>query len=132
MKIHTDKLTYSDIYATPAGVEAETIERGSRSRARAFDVGLSAVHGTDRHGIKRCYARNSGKSGSAGNWDRAATWVEWGDWICGLFKLDPDAIIGQYDGAQDFIRQTMAAAPHRPERENAGAHAERWAEEINA
>lgn len=130
MKIHADKLYAADMRETPAGVHSEFIERGSRSRARAFDVSLSAQHGHDRHGIKRCYARNTGRSGGAGDWDRAATWVEWGDWICELFRRDPKAIIGQYDGATDFVAQTAAAAPYRPERENAGAHAERWAEEI--
>lgn len=131
MKIHADKLTASDIYKTaPDRTYVELVEHASRKRKRAFDVGLSASHGNDAHGLARVYSRNTGRTGAMGDWDRAATWIEWGDWIVELLKIDPEAIVGNYDGAHDFIVQTQAAAPHRPERENAEVHADRWSEEL--
>jgi hypothetical protein len=130
MQIHTDKITVADLHRElPSGCDLEVAERGSRSRARRFDVGIGAERGTDAHGIKRAYARNSGQYG-ADTYSRAATWVEWGDWMVALFKIDPEAKIGHYNGAGDFIEQTRRFAPHRPERENAVAHAQRWAEEL--
>jgi hypothetical protein len=111
----------------PDGCYLECVQKGSRKRDHAFEVGMSAGYGTDAHGINRCFARNSGKYGSNGDGDRAATWVEWGDWMVALLELDPDAIIGHYDGAEEFTRITTDYAPHRPARENAPAHAERWA-----
>jgi hypothetical protein len=131
MIIHTDKLTESDLLRTkPKGCFLEYEKRGSRSKAYAFKVGISAMPGKDAHGIARCYARNTGQYGGAGQGDRAATWVEWGDWMTELFKVDPDAVIGQYKGAHDFVLQTQAAAPYRPARENAEIHADRWSEEV--
>lgn len=131
MKIHADKLTASDIYkAAPDRTYVELTERGSRKRKRAFDVGLSASHGDDAHGLARVYSRNTGRTGAMGDYDRAATWIEWGDWMVELFKIDPAAVIGNYDGAHDFVVQTQAAAPHRPARENAEFHADRWSEEL--
>lgn len=132
MKIHSDKLTIADLQRTaPEGIYVEIDTAGSRKRDHSFKVGLSAAHGNDAHGIKRAFARNPGSSNRyVDHHDRAATWVEWGDWIVELFKLDENAIIGEYDGAHDFIIQTQAAAPHRPERENAEVHADRWSAEL--
>lgn len=131
MKIHADKLTASDIYRTaPDRTFVELTEGGSRSRKRRFDVGLSATHGADAHGIGRVYSRNTGRTGAAGDYDRAATWIEWGDWIVALFKIDQDAIIGEYDGRTDFVAKTHDMAPHRPQREDAEAHQRRWSEDL--
>lgn len=131
MRIHTDNLTAEDLrQAVPRGCYLEYTTHGSRKRDHAFQVGLSAAEGTDAHGIKRCYARNTGQYGGDGYGDRAATWVEWGDWMVALLKIDPDAIIGQYEGADDFVAQTTQYAPSRPAREDAQAHAERWAKEL--
>lgn len=133
MKIHTDKLTSKDLYRnTPHGCYLETEKCGSRKRDHAFKVGMSAGHGHDSHGIKRCFARNSGQWGGAGDYDRAATWVEWGDWMVALFKIDPNAVIGTYDGIEGFIEETTKYASYRPKRENAVTHAKRWAEELTA
>lgn len=101
MKIHTDTLTTRDlIYASVGidGVFVEYIERGSRSRARAFDVALSALPRKGRR------TRNSGNRGAAH--DSAATWDEWGVFIDDLFRTDPDAVIGDYRGYDDFRWQT--------------------------
>jgi hypothetical protein len=131
MKIHTDRLERRDLFATvPAGCWLEAVERGSRSRAHAFDVRLSADHGADAHGLARVYAQNSGRHGADQGPDRAATWIEYGDWMVELFKRDPSARIGMYDSPADFVRMTTDYAPHRPKRENAPAHAKRWAAEL--
>lgn len=131
MRIHTDILAgWQRLYhCLPSGVYLELSTHGSRKRAHAFEVKLTADDGYDRHGIKRCYGTNSGSYG--GGYDRAATWVEWGDWIVALFKHDLAAIIGPYDGADDFLAQTARAAEHRPARENAPEHAARWRRELS-
>ena len=116
MDIHSDVLTKQDLWAElPAGLYLEVSEHGSRSRARKFKVGIAANHGTDAHGIKRAFARNTGNYGGGG-YDRAATWVEWGDWMVALFKRDPAARIGYYEGPASFVEQTADYAPHRPAR----------------
>jgi hypothetical protein len=131
MKIHTDKITINDLHRlSPAGVYVEATQHGSRSHDHAFKVGLSAEHGTDAHGIKRSFARNSGQFGGSGNYDRAATYIEWGDWMVELFKIDPLAVIGQYKGASHFVEATTEAAQWRSERESAVKHADRWRDEL--
>lgn len=35
-----------------------------------------------------------------------ATWHEWGHFIAHIFKQDPDAVVGDYDGAESFTWQT--------------------------
>lgn len=118
MKVHTDKITQDqlrDIALEAFGTESEAfvesaVERGSRKRARAFDVKIAAGHESPR----------------------SATWIEWGDWIVEFFKRDPEAIVGQYDGAHDFIVQTQRAADQRPQLERVDAQnaADHWSEEI--
>lgn len=145
MRIHTDTLTKQDLWAKlPDGCDLEVTSHGSRKRDHAFEVKIEARRGTDAHGIKRAYARNTGNRGAdtyypsgyegyqtpVDEWDRAATWVEWGDWMVELFKLDPRAIIGPYDGPDEFVRITQEYAPHRPARENAEAHADRWSTDL--
>lgn len=131
MRIHTDKLTRADLYAhVPAGCELEVMEKGSRKRARAFDVRMHAwERDADAHGIKRVYTTNSGSYG-ADRGNPAATYIEWGDWMAALLKIDPAAVIGYYDGAQGFIDATQHQAPTRPKRENAQTHADRWKAEL--
>lgn len=118
MRIHTDKIEAQDIRRlAPNGTTPEVVQHGSRKRLRAFEVGLSAPEGTDRHGNKRRYAAT--RPGSAAS-TRAATWLEWGDWIAGMFRLDPNAIIGHYTSATDFLRQTADAKIRRPEKHGLG------------
>lgn len=136
MRIHSDKLVKSDfgLAASNAGfgpdVYYERTEHGSRSRARAFELKIDAEPGTDRHGIKRAFSRNSGGQGAEQGPYKAATWVEWGDFIVELFKIDPNAIIGHYTSAEHFVEDTAKYAPYRPKRENAVEHAARWAESL--
>lgn len=129
MKIHSDTLTMGDLYgAVPEGCYLEAVQRGSRSHARAFEVHMSAEPGTDRHGIKRRYA-NSGQWGADVH-TKAATYIEWGDWMVELFKIDPRAVIGPYDGEAGFVETTTRWAQARPAFENAPEHAERWAQTL--
>lgn len=132
MRIHTDKITAQDIRRlAPDGTTPEIVQHGSRKRLRAFRVTLSTAGGTDRHGNKRCYARRTGQPGSAGETARAATWLEWGDLVAALYKLDPDAIISPYAGVDDFLRQTARVKAWRPEKYGLGAgNASPWASEF--
>lgn len=132
MRIHSDTLTTSDLYENlPDGCYLEVTTHGSRKRDHAFNVTMGAMPGKDAHGIKRAYARNTGQFGGEQDaYTRAATYIEWGDWMVALLKIDPDAIIGYYEGSDDFVRQTQNAAPRRPDRENAETHADRWSEEL--
>lgn len=91
MKIHSDKLTRADISDALAttGLTAEgvhldgLIERGSRKRARGFEVKLSAE---PRKGRRR--QRNTGQHGAEFMGDQplwvAATWDEHGRWFAEL------------------------------------------------
>jgi len=72
--------------------------KGSRSRARGFEIRLEAEPGD---GHRRT---NTGTRGAGDYY--AATWDEWGYFIAELFALDPAAIFGGYDGAADFHAQT--------------------------
>jgi hypothetical protein len=133
MQIHTNKLSWEDLHRElPKGCWLDVSLHGSRSRARRFDVRISAEHGEDAHGIKRCYAQNTGQYGGETSGDRAATYIEWGDWMVALFKLDPEARIGIYESPSDFVEKTRNYAPHRPTRENARRHAIRWELELSA
>ena len=101
MKIHSDVFALSDIHdATRAagmrGVHAQVIQRGSRTRARSFDVKLS---GTSTR------LQNPG-TGPRDDIEHAATWDEWGMFINALFVLDAHAVIGQYPNQAIFDEVT--------------------------
>lgn len=92
MRIHTNVLTkdHFDTAARRAGVTIVKCDaKGSKSRARAFDVALSG------HGVK------GGMYGNLGY--PTATWDEWGMVLNWVFECDPHArIAGVYEGAQHF------------------------------
>lgn len=111
MKLHSDVLIPSDFNAAineaartgkiPSCTVVETVLQGSRSRARGITFRLGSFS-ADR---KR--ARNSGNYGA----DRvtgvkAASWDDHGHIFALLFDKDPDAIIGYYDGQDDFNHKT--------------------------
>lgn len=117
MRIHADLLTPDAIYAALGRLRdsgrvggiflMRNEEAGSRSRRRSIDVKLSSYASQLPDG-KTCRRwANSGRHG-ASEW-RAATYDEWGLFIAELFRLDPTARIGQYEGASDFQRQTRGA-----------------------
>ena len=99
MRIHTN-LTSAEMNTLTYGIDGVDIawtERGSRSRARAFDVHLVAV---ERKGRRR---GNSGRYGAG--YEYAATWDEWGIVFARLFALDPEATCYAYHGAADYHLQ---------------------------
>lgn len=113
MKLHSDILTRDSInramdIAKSAGDVARHVhfhifeERGSRKRANGFEIQLGTY--TKVPGDKRGY-KNSGQTG-ADTRVYAATYDEWGFFIAELFKMDPDAIFGNYKGVKDFDAQT--------------------------
>lgn len=138
MLIYTDQLTESDLYRELPSKDLFLIceSKGTKKAARKFSATVYALPeleeagGHDSHGIPRQYHTNSGYAGGTQVW--AATWVEIGDWMVHLFRLDPFAKIGYYDGWEDFVFSTETASAHRPEHENAPVHAERWARELNS
>ncbi len=111
MKIHSNVLTHDHFadaahYASKAsGGEVWTIredERGSRSHARAFDV-ILVGDGT--------FGRRRTMSGEG----IAATWAQWGHFLAALYRIDPNAKAGPYNGADDFHGQTREAFHIDPE-----------------
>lgn len=124
MRIHTDKLNPVHLDAACEGMPGVALgwtEHASRKRDRAFEVRMVGEPGKDRHGIAR--KRPVGRY-------RALTWVEWGDWMVELFKIDPGAIIGKYEGWREFCDWTYELSFSRPDRENAVEHATRWQNEL--
>ena len=102
MKIHSDIITRDDIataatYAAAAGhgrVYADEItERGSRSKARAFEVKLI---GDGTHSRKR----------NAANTGYAATFESWGYFFASLYNVDPNMTCLPYSSADDFHTKT--------------------------
>jgi len=99
VKIHTDVLTIDDLHrACYAPFWCEPVAVGSRKRDHGFEVRLGAPNLPGRR------FRNSGQHGRDNVY--AATYHEHGWWMMTLFELDPRAIIGQYDGVEDFHVQT--------------------------
>lgn len=143
MKIHSDKITVSDIQESmrkcvTAGTMAATVvldwadSKGSRKRAHGIDFSLGTTDGTtfvptgledwyrDYLGVPadvaskaarragRRHVRNTDRAHQTGN-TRSATYMEWGAVIWALFTVDPDAIIGTYDGRMRFVWDTMVS-----------------------
>jgi hypothetical protein len=120
MRIHTDSLTISDIYAATknAGprVDVEVRQHGSRSRARAFNVTLT---GTSPR------RTNSGKRG-AGD-EHAATWDEWGMFLAELFRRDPNAVApNAYESGEHFRWVTGARFDNLTPAYQHGGAGHRW------
>lgn len=130
MRVHTKYLTADDLVRLkPEGTYSEVTSHGSRKRDRAFEVKMVGEPGKDRHGITRRF-KTGGAYGTTDGRHRALTWVEWGDWMVELFKIDPGAIIGKYEGWREFCEWTYELAYSRPDRENAVEHATRWQNEL--
>jgi hypothetical protein len=103
MRVHTAKLHYHDFPAAleRAGLKDITVEstlHGSRKRDRAYEVQLDAAPIPGRR------RRNSGTVGAGHGY--GATWDEWGEWIAQLYLIDREAIIGPYNGFDDFHVKT--------------------------
>lgn len=119
MRLHT-KLSTGDMFNIKDKVVSEGLIpsyihydaltlHGSRSRDHAFEVKLGSdikIKGDGRRWT------NSGTYGKGGNY--AATYDEWGWLIAEIFEQDPEAIFGNYDGRDDFHRQTKYAYATKP------------------
>jgi hypothetical protein len=100
MRIHTDKITFADLYRAAVNVTAHrhaTVYvdgltlHASRSRRAAWEVKLT---GDGTHSRRR-----------------AATWDQWGWFLAHLFDVDPEMIVGTpgrptYASADDFHART--------------------------
>lgn len=113
MRIHSNTLTRSDIVSAlrqpEIAPDIELVTFGvfsSRKRQRAYEVQLGTDDKTSGPTKSRHY-KNSGTHGAGQIW--AATYDEWGFFLADLFRLDPNAIAGQYNGADDFHAQTKGA-----------------------
>ena len=112
MRIYSDKIdspsilrrALLDVLPECPDVTMEIVSSTNKARVRRnrFDVYLAGT-GTRHH-----RPRNGGRYGSSQ--DYAATWMDWGWFIAVLFRYDPDAVIGQYKGRGDFLRQTARDA----------------------
>lgn len=106
MRIHTNTLTASDIYAAAnkAGAVVATFSgHGSRSRARAFDVKLE---GSSRR------RPNGGASGAGTGY--AATWDQWGMFLAELFAKD-GSMFTPYDKSAEYFADRTADRFGAPE-----------------
>lgn len=103
MQIHTDTLAVGDIIRATDGlpdVHVDVTQHGSRSRARKFDVTLSAVPRKGRR------PRNSNRPAM---FDAAATWDEWGVFLTRLFDTDPGMTVPRvYEDPEHFHWMTGA------------------------
>lgn len=128
MRVHSNILTESTIRealknAQSNGRTGETVffdvltSHGSRKRKGAFEVQIASstctsfkAAGIDEAGysdkaVKRASRRHT-RQWSSGSGNYAPTWHEWGHFISELFWLDPNAIVGVYDGQDSFEHQT--------------------------
>jgi hypothetical protein len=115
MRLHTDKLTYSDVIRAVVlsyednpnggGYFADAVvEHGSRVRDHAFEIALEGLG--SRHTRARAWGQGSYGKGSQEHAPRAATYDDWGYFIAQVFLKDPDAVFGPYKGRDDFDEKT--------------------------
>jgi hypothetical protein len=115
MRIHSNVLMPSDLQVAlnDTGLSAEGVHLDTASvhrstkRGTGIEFRLSAQPGRDRFGKAR-RPRNTGQWGAeqSGGYDKGATYDEHGVWMARLFEIDPDAIVGPYDGVDKFHEMT--------------------------
>lgn len=111
MKVYSDILTHADIVRAVRSVPS--VEFQDTFSREGWYVPL-------REFTPRKYQRGfefflSGSSPHRAQHNRseyAATWTEWGIVIDALFRIDPDAKIGWYEGRAAFLRETDEALWH--------------------
>lgn len=115
MRIHSNILNGGDFAAAvrAAGLAGVVVREfsihSSTKRVRGFEVRLAAEPGRDYNGKARRPRMNAPYGSDCSAPIKAATYDEHGQWIKELFKIDPEAIIGPYDGAHDFHEKTRYA-----------------------
>ena len=134
MKLYSDKLTAADVYAAFSGALAHGVDirpDGVR-QFRARQVTTYGLDNNDRP-VRRTFRKSNGVQFYAysmggkratghraiGSYPldgerRAASWDAYGYVIASLFRMDPDAVIGNYAGRDDFIRQVEEASRKEP------------------
>lgn len=104
MKIHTDRLSESDVYeaARIARVDLATFtDHGSRSRDHAYNI---LLRGESRRAPNQGTARNVNRFDVS---EKAATWDQWGVFLSVLFDRDLSMVTPYYTDAEDFHRRTV-------------------------
>lgn len=99
MKLYSDKINASDVWQSLNGIEGVIVD-DSNVRTFTSRQGVKALEFyLEGYGSRHVRARN-GRDG------KAATWDDWGVLIDRLFRIDPQANIGGYDGIEDFLGKT--------------------------
>ena len=127
MRLHTDTIETPNALRAllPEGVYAYITPKGSRKRARAFEVTLYVPCKDDLH-------RRFGNSGGYGaSDDVAATWDEWGLFFVALYEVDPLWTCDYYPTERDFYDRTRrhreyVRIAHKPESLEARTHTAPW------
>lgn len=108
MRIYSDTLNwlairhaYDDVahLCPQVYLEGSLVTTNGRRRSMTYDLHLEG------HGARHTRWTNTGRHG-AGEGIKAATWMDWGWIIAALFRHEPSAVIGQYDGREDFLTKT--------------------------
>lgn len=134
MRLYSDKITGSDMreafaQARLAGADIHLdlarafrarqvttrswdAERGLQSRTQQFSRGIE-FYASSLNGSRPTAHRAIG-SYPLDEVPRAASWDDYGQVIARLFLIDHDAVIGNYAGVEDFVRQVEQARRREP------------------
>lgn len=102
--VHARKQFGADIY----------VHEVSQTRGRSMKFSLTFY----------AYSLHGRRHTNRGDGELAASWSDYGILIAELFDRDPDAIIGQYKGRADFVKQCTAMHVSREQyhRKNGGTN----------
>ncbi len=95
MRIHSDKITWSDLSDAARTAGAWFIKQtshNSRKRSQAFEVALGG---------------DAPHRSQADRDEYAATWDQWGIFLGELYRIDPNLVTPYYRDADDFHFQTF-------------------------
>lgn len=115
MKLYSDIITGSAVYEAALRARTEhgqdiyvedLSEKKGRKRAHSITLYCGSEHG--RYAVNRPQTAWRGRDRT-----RAASWTAWGWLLAILFKQDPHAVMGEYDGAADFERQCLDMIEYR-------------------
>lgn len=116
MRIYSNKLTWHDLYCAMQDVNdagftgvwiQECTQGAARKYEQRFDVALRGMYDKDKGRTRRPNTRMAYDDD-----EYAATWMEWGWFIAVLFRFDPEARVGIYNGRSDFLDYTNQMAPN--------------------
>ena len=104
MKVYSHILTADDIAKAATYAPVSFQNTGSRE---GWFVPIREFKARDgRRGFEFFLSGSSPYRAQHDREEFAATWTEWGLVIDALFKVDPNAKIGHYDGREEFLRTT--------------------------